>query len=140
MFICIYIYISVIVVILRLPEALALFWFCFFIIFRCCPEICKCSFPVLTPSFYHLTIREARLRLPCPDMSWCRLARWGSLGTITSGIVGKNFFSYFFSFPFFLFISGELWENAAHLISRQLCWPYRNIKILNSIYILNRNI
>ncbi|EAW95039.1 hCG2041904, partial [Homo sapiens] len=41
--------------------------FCFFvflIIFRCYPEICKCTFPVLTPSFYHLTIREARLRLP----------------------------------------------------------------------------
>lgn len=57
------------VIILRLPEALVLLWFCLFIIFRRCPEICKCSFPVLTPSFYHLTIREARLRLPCPDMS-----------------------------------------------------------------------
>lgn len=66
---CVYIFTAV-VSILRLPEALVLLWFCFFfIIFRCCPEICKCSFPVLTPSFYHLTIREARLRLPCPDMS-----------------------------------------------------------------------
>lgn len=104
--------------------------FCFIlIIFRCYPEICKCTFPVLTPSFYHLTIREARLRLPWPDMSWCRLARWGSLGTITSGIVGKNFFFLFF---FFFFISSGALSvgKCPYPISGQLPWPCRKIDYL----------
>ena len=109
-----------------------LFCFCFLIIFRCYPEICKCTFPVLTPSFYHLTIREARLRLPWPDMSWCRLARWGSLGTITSGIVGKNFFFLFFFF-FFISSGALIVGECPCSISGHLCQPCRRIRLEHKI-------
>lgn len=125
----IYIYISIYIFIVFYLEVtrssgFVLVWF--LIIFRCYPEIYKCTFPVLTPSFYHLTIREARLRLPWPDMSWCRLARWGSLGTITSGIVGKNFF---FPIFFFLISSGALSVGECpDPVSGQLCQPCRKNK------------